>query len=704
MEKTFIERVDLNAVQWLLSQLSQEFLTLHTTETENSNVTNVKKILNNYVKNKGIVKTFYKKSSHDKYRILRDYANGIQSMPLAFRGFICKNMTDVDMHNAHPTIILNLCLKHNIHCHYLKDYCDNRNDIIDRKDTTKIDILRSINKKNKLKNVSNWMSAFDNEMKLIQQSLIVLPEYSNQKEMANGKNLEGVFMSHLATSFEVQILNAILHKLYFDKIVEVGVLMFDGFMFYGDKPNGFLEYLSQIALSVGFNIKFTYKEHDNTLSIPNDWISDDPEVYYQNLKNKYEKDYCLAFIQATTMYSYKVNNKIYFFHHAEMIRQFDSELMPVPESTKKINFFAHWVHDATKQTFKDVGVYPHDIECPEEILNLWTGFAVSKLNLPLVDIQPILDHIKYMSNHNNDVYEFLLNWLANMFQYPSSPSIFVSLCSIGEGTGKSTLTEFISHLVGRDKSYESTNPEIDLFGTFNGHLDNSVFINVNEVKRNDMNKFYEKLKSAINSPTNEVHNKGHKPYTITNVRHYMATTNIPDAITVKEGSRRYMLTYVSEELKGNVEYFNNLYKLIENKSVQYSFYRFLMERHVPRKFTEKHIPNTELMEEANILSKTAIEEFAEDFIGEFSLKDTYTLYKQFLTEKGYQFELSEKSFSMRFKRMCSKYNIECIKTDTIIDEKRVKTIYKKAAFIETHQLINPQPTPISQPLSGFLLS
>jgi hypothetical protein len=673
----FIEKIDVNAAQWLLSQLSAEFLALHTNIDEISNFTNIKKILNNYIKHKGIMKVAYKKSHHDKHRILRDYGNGIQSMPSVFRGLLCKNMTDVDMVNAHPSILLNLCKRHNISCHYLNDYCQNRKSILERGDATKIDILRSMNKKNKLKNVSNWLLSFDNEMKLIQQSLIALPEYSVQKEMATGKNTEGSFMSHLATSFEVKILHAILQNIK----VDIGVLMFDGFMFYGEKPNGFLEHLSQITLSVGFDIQFSYKDHNTSLDIPPDWVSDNSEMLYQTIKNKYEKDYYLSFIQATTSYSLKIDNKILFFNYGEMLRQFDSEICPDPETNRKANFFSIWVHDNTKQTYKNVGVYPHDVECPDDVLNLWTGFAVSKLNLPLVDINPILHHIKIMSNHDEKVYEFLLNWLANMFQYPSSPSIFVSLCSVAEGTGKSTLTQFISNMLGKDKSYESTNPEIDLFGTFNGHLADTVFINVNEVKRGDMNKFYEKLKSAINSPTCEVHNKGQKPYTILNTRHYMATTNIPDAIVYKEGSRRYMISYVSEELKGNADYFTNLYNLIENKAVQYSFYRFLMERPVPKKFIEADIPTTQLMKEAEELNRDPIEDYASEFIGEHNDKDNYNLYKQFLLSNGLTYEMSKKSFDMRFSRIANKYHIDRIKIDKVVDGERIRIVYKRRILI-----------------------
>jgi hypothetical protein len=67
-----------------------------------------------------------------------------------------------------------------------------------------------------------------------------MPEYEKQRIQAETKpkNKEGAFMSHLATTYEAIILSTVLPT-----DVEVGVLMYDGFMFYGDKPEGLLEQL-----------------------------------------------------------------------------------------------------------------------------------------------------------------------------------------------------------------------------------------------------------------------------------------------------------------------------------------------------------------------------------------------------------------------------------------------------------------------------
>ena len=146
----FTEQVDLNACDWLLSQLSTDFMKEHVLEGEEDrfNYSHVKKILQNYKKNKGITKVKYNKK--DSAGILRDYGEGVQNMPTKFRGLICKHMTDVDMVNCHPIILLNLCERHNILCPYLKNYCEHRAECLD-KHTTKTLIMKNMNSKFKIK-------------------------------------------------------------------------------------------------------------------------------------------------------------------------------------------------------------------------------------------------------------------------------------------------------------------------------------------------------------------------------------------------------------------------------------------------------------------------------------------------------------------------------------------------------------------------
>ena len=175
----FTEKVEIKAVRWLLTQLSQDFVNKSVLVNEDKhNFTYVKIILQNYDKTNGVNEVAYSKK--DKHNILRDYGTGVQALPHAFRGLICKNMTDVDIKNAHPAIIYNLCKSLDLDCLYLKQYVQHRNQLIDEGKCSKMDIIRSINKKQLLK-CDGWLKSFDLEMKQIQKQLFNMLVYENKK-------------------------------------------------------------------------------------------------------------------------------------------------------------------------------------------------------------------------------------------------------------------------------------------------------------------------------------------------------------------------------------------------------------------------------------------------------------------------------------------------------------------------------------------
>jgi len=179
----------------------------------------------------------------------------------------------------------------------------NRSEILEKNGLTKLDIIKSMFKKTYVRNSNAWFKSFDAEMKMIQKAFISNLEFVKQKEqsISNRQNQEGSFMSSLCASFEVLILNEIISKVK----VEIGVLMFDGFLFYGDRPTDFLETLNALGKNVGFDMEWSYKEHDTLLNVPDDYETNDPDVLYGLTKDKYERDYKMAFMTQPITYPIK---------------------------------------------------------------------------------------------------------------------------------------------------------------------------------------------------------------------------------------------------------------------------------------------------------------------------------------------------------------------------------------------------------------
>jgi hypothetical protein len=649
----YTERPNLEACQYLFSILSADFVKLYRDKDDHT-FSKIKKYLQSVLK-QGELKIDYSKSKYDTLGVLRSYSNGIQGLPKEMRGFICDNMIDYDIKNCHPTILLNLCNKYKLNALYLKKFCDERDDLYDTEQITKKIVMCCMFSDKQIKGTP-FTCAFDAELKQIQQQLIPLyPDLYEMAKQKDGKNVIGTFVSYVCQFYENKIINAC--SLHFK--VEVAVLMFDGFMAYSSHN---VEELSTFVKErFDMDLQWIIKPHFTNIKIPEGWKSDNLALLYDTMKQKYEADYGLSYIVKNVTYSYKINDEICFYSKDECSRHFDNVFIG------GVSFFKMWNADPEKQTYNDIGVFPNDVKCPDDILNLWTGFHIEKYPSELCDIEPILELIRILVNRDEASYQFLLQWIANMFQYPSSPSILVALCSINEGAGKGSLVNLLAEMIGRDKYAEVNDPEKQLFGSFNGHLTNTVLCNIDECKRGNMVQFYDRMKNMINSPINEVHNKGQKAYSIANVRHYLATFNAPDSLALKEGSRRYFMTYCSEEKIGDTSYFDTLHRFIEKKNVQYSFYRYLMELPTKRRFSQSDIPITDMMREAIEVNRDPIENYIIEFRSGCDSDELYSEYKDFIRQSGLKEPLSKTSFMMRFSRLMDKHKITSKPTDKVTD-------------------------------------
>ncbi len=664
------EIINPKRCHWLLKNLTEDIIPHD--ERERFNMTLIKKTIQHYIKCNGNNKVQYVKK--DEMNMLRDYGGiCIQNMPTNIRGFLCEeSMTDIDMVNCHPTIIWQLCKKYNIECSILQEYCLNRKQLIAEGKADKIKVIKSINDYKPLKDCSYFMTKLDVEIKHIQKELVKILDFKLQHDMAiknaetkKTKNVIGMFMSNLATSFEVKFLHSCI-DFFNNQKIRIGVLMYDGIMIYGNhyKNIQLLTDLSQLIQSeFGFDIQFNYKEHDNGgLMLPEDFMIENEKGFknkqYTELKNMYENEYGLAFIESLTVYSYK-NNGVYRFYTKDAMAQV---LKPIrldeASFLPSFQFFNCWLDDINRKTYTDIGCFPHDVECPPGILNLWTGFQCSNLKESYDEtiIQPILNHIRILMGNDDKCYEFMLKWLANLFQYPSSTSVMVFMGS-EEGAGKGSFMDLMSEMMGGDKFFLCEDLKEDMFGTFNGHLKNTVLVNIDEPDFKSTIGFFNKIKSMITRKTISIHDKGMKKYDIPHIMKYIATSNELHAFKISKNDRRFFIVESSNELMGNDDYFRTFNELIKNKQVQYSFWKYLMDYPTKKQITKNDIPMTKLKEEAILLSRDSAEDFAEQMEGSFTSMSLYISFKSFMTANGIDCRMSKKSFELRFNRYLDKYGI-----------------------------------------------
>ena len=239
-----------------------------------------------------------------------------QNVWRAFRGALCKGlMTDIDMKNCHPVILLWLCEKFWIDCPKLREYVTAREHHLaelgnvlrgkDREHCKRL-FLIATNTNKKIENVPYpFFNEYQAEIQdVIQPALMDIDELSarfkphaeqaaGQRE-ADGReaNEEGSFLNlALCYSENIFLQEA---RAFLDSVeIETAVLMLDGLMVYGDhyEHRGLLLVLhNRLKAKFGIEMHFDFKQHEMTVldDMPEDF--DETVVLGDEWHTRHTKD------------------------------------------------------------------------------------------------------------------------------------------------------------------------------------------------------------------------------------------------------------------------------------------------------------------------------------------------------------------------------------------------------------------------------
>ena len=308
----YIENPDIRGCYYLKQLINEQTLmdinNLFKEGATNKEINEQKKMINSYVNksissNKVCVNYVNGKNNNNLGRL---YAcGGIQLINNVIRGLLFKHTTDIDAKNCHPTILRWLCEKYNIECSNLSHYIYNTEDVFKSnggKEFVKSKIINLINNdyKKKKKEENEFIKNIDFEFRKIRSQIVYKEKYAEIiKSIDKTKeNYEGSAISYILQFYENEILQEVI-KCLNKQSYNIEVLMFDGLMISGNHYNNkalLTEIESHInSVFENLNMKFDYKQHDNSMIIPDDFeytefkiVSTDREAgifFYQQLKD-----------------------------------------------------------------------------------------------------------------------------------------------------------------------------------------------------------------------------------------------------------------------------------------------------------------------------------------------------------------------------------------------------------------------------------
>ena len=227
--------------------------------------------------------------------------------------------------------------------------------------------------------------------------------------------------------------------------------------------------------------------------------------------------------------------------------------------------------------------------------------------------QTILDHFKILSNGQQTIYDFLLDLLAFIIQNPMKKTELMCLFSshLG-GTGKSSFAKLLFALLG-SRNCLSISGLDRLLAKFNSHLMGISVLFIEELKGNSKDEYIKNLndlKNIIDNPTLIIEKKNVDSFQIRSCFSIFGFSNYSYIMSCRDGGlkRRIFMSYVSQEKKNDINYFDKFYKAIEDSEALNNFGSYLMRRkHKPISELRAHHPDSELKNENILYSIPSIE-------------------------------------------------------------------------------------------------
>ena len=539
----------------------------------------------------GVVERQYKYSSHRAYV----KGLGIQQLSKVHRDFVVRDgMFDYDMKNAHPTILYYLCKTNELPCKMIKLYIDERESLLEDAGIEKKDFLSMMNR-DKLPPAKTTDPTIRVILEEIQQNKkklveiykgIISKDYLSNEEFKpkkdRGKNLLSSKMCNIFMYFENRILQNVLDA-YPNAC---SIPMYDGFI---SREELDIKELNEITKD--FYIEWSLKPFESPYEYDNDYEL--PSIYDYE-KDKFEKIFSYITTQGCFVKKLK-DDSFETMTYEHVVRDYQNVRI-INENGQLENFVSMWIKDPKRKDYEQQSFLPYSEvnETSSEIFNLFKGFKSKRTEYNE-------DEVKWFDEYLNNVYKtdeirkYIKSFLAHIIQKPTeNPKIAIVLKGI-EGTGKDSLLDIISGLIGIDLLCRGKGMD-NLFGTYNSIVSNKLIIGMNEVQGKDGMKYIEDLKEFITSDELQIREK------------YISSRNRPQnfrlfilsngysPIVFSPTDRRFFIVETNMEManKEHFEYWKDLHKnKIGNDEMMNKLFSYLLDYDISDFSPKRDKPNTE---------------------------------------------------------------------------------------------------------------
>jgi Family of unknown function (DUF5906) len=250
--------------------------------------------------------------------------------------------------------------------------------------------------------------------------------------------------------------------------------------------------------------------------------------------------------------------------------------------TKELRLYDYWFRHRDRFEYSGVGFDPSKEfdrnDRSNDIYDMWRYWeTIGKKPDTLEEVCAVKDVLRFIyeiiCNKSMSHFYWVLSWIADLIQNPADPK-GVALVLIGpKGIGKSFFGEMICSLVGDRYSFTTANKD-DIFGDFNGHSSNIMFMVYEEAVWAQNRQIEAILKVFINGKRRASQAKYHDTKMANNYIRSLLLANPGWAVPISLDERRYMILNPSLDRMKDLKYFGGLKARLDAGGLEALMYFF----------------------------------------------------------------------------------------------------------------------------------
>ena len=586
-----VEKFDINMAMWLLNQ--SDILT----STEK---TRLRKMFKNRTKG-NCFEAYYKLGKEAEGTLGRFCIKngiGLQGLSRDPRAALAYPFYwDLDFQNCQCQIALQECKRQGWICTNLEYYCNNREQLFKdfqaenelyTRDFIKQEFLSLMFGKEPCYNTPKWIKEefypeLNNFMKNICNAYPKLYAYVKKRK---SKNPLGSTCAFFLQGQERRCLMAFDNFLNQNKRY-MGMYLHDGG--YVEKLPGELEFPKEliegaenfIFETTGLRLKIVNKPIETSFN-PTDRRVLNPDKTYPMIKSMFElKNFkCIA----NGCYYEILDDEILIRTRTDLKNSFEHLVYEQEDKNgfvEDCSFIDKWIKDKDIRVYDKVDLYPPPLKCPDNHFNLWTGYEIENISInDTYEAEYIQQGFDFIINHwkllsSDNYFDYFLKFIAYTVQYPALKPLIAIYINSKPGLGKERGLYYIFQQIFGLKYCLITENMNDVFGDFNGLIENKIIIVLDELKISNSSKYQESIKSIITQDYNKIHNKNIKKYNSRNSTHLFGFSNT-NGFKVEEGCRRTFAVDRWEISRPGPEYIEKLLEYTDNKVIIKKVFDYLM--------------------------------------------------------------------------------------------------------------------------------